>query len=136
MGAQIIAIVLGIILIIFGSNEQKKRKGKLNSGKYKEIIATVTSYIEKKSMDTDSDGFSYETTIYYPIYEYSVDGKTYNYEGRTGSSHREKLGKTMILLYNTENPSDCFSPKDKFGIFVLLLGIFLLGLGVVSMFLK
>lgn len=123
-------------MTIFGVSEQKKRKEKLNSGKFKEITATVTSFIEKRSMETDSEGFSYESISYYPIYEYTVDGKEYSYEGKVGSSSKGRLGKTMTLLYNTEDPSDCISPKDKSGIFILILGIFLVGFGVVSMFLK
>ena len=125
MAGKILVVGLGLFLCYFGFKGQKERTSKLQSGDFKEIMAKVTDFDERIEHDTDEDGRTTSSRVYYPIYEYTVDGVSYYYTGKVGSSFKKGRGKTSKLLYNTKDPNDCISPKDKSNILIIILGIFL-----------
>lgn len=47
--------------------------------------------------------------LYYPVYEYEVDGIIYHYRSEFGSlsSFRYRIGRATPLRYNPAHPEDC-----------------------------
>lgn len=94
----IAAVVLGIVVIVFGVN-------KLNSKKlYDASVTGVISGIEREWSGTDADGFDeYDYTVYV---NYEVDGKKYeNVEFPTYDSSMQK-GDEIEILYQSDNPQN------------------------------
>lgn len=133
MIGKIFVIVLGAVLLFFGIRGQKKRSAQLKSGDFKEITGTVIDFKEELSTDTDENGFTTTSRVYYPIYEYTVDNQKYTYTGKVGTSFKRGLGKQATLLYNTKDPKECISPKDKTNILTIVLGIALILIGIYTL---
>lgn len=63
-----------------------------------------------------------------PVWEYTVKGKTYEFEGAATSSGKYEIGDKEILYYNPDDPND-----SKSGTFINLwfLSVFLSGFGFI-----
>jgi hypothetical protein len=91
------AITVAVILV---------RKGQRIMGKGKHAIATIVD----NRLDRDSDG-----DVYYPIISFTTDkNQTVTKELDWGISPPRKVGKTMGVAYDPENPNDLITyPRLK-----------------------
>lgn len=85
------------------------------------------------SVDSDGD------TVYAPVYEYQVDGRSYRYKSKVslGGFVVPDLGDTRTLLYNPDNPADARVNNTLLllvlpGLLVLIATLALLALVVTS----
>ena len=89
-------VVLGIVLIIMHFNNKAK------------LTAEVTAKVIRvdSELEYDTDGF--ETRYYTPIIEYTADNKTYEnrLSTRTTNSVEYKIGDSIVINYNPENPNE------------------------------
>ena len=80
------------------------------------LDSTVLSeHVEVKSYINDEG-----TTMYSPVYYYSVNGKNYTC-GSNSSSSSNPGTKNRNVYYNSKNPSDCMTEYSKSGSFIMLL---------------
>ena len=90
------------------------------------ITAVVVDY-EKR----ESHGKNHYTT-YAEVVEYSLDGATYYAANTVSSTSPKKLGESVKIAINPENPSDCiFVGSERFvSIFLFVFGAAILTFGV------
>jgi hypothetical protein len=87
-----------------------------------QVPAKVTKLVE--SVSRDSNGKT--SRVYYPVFIYEVDGKTYEEQSNSGSNPPSyRVGESTQLTIDPENPSE-FLPEDFFSRWggSLILGIF------------
>lgn len=98
-----------------------------------ETIGTVISVAAHKSRE-GHDPYR-EVTYYYPVFEYIVDGETYEVKPRIGDSQNKYfIGETEPVHYNPTNPKEAtvLEKEDfKFGRSMVIFMIFFVGLWIV-----
>ena len=55
--------------------------------------------------------------IYLPTYEYTVDGRTYQYKSRVSVSSKRDVGRSVTGYYNPENPERITEEKPRRNLF-------------------
>ena len=115
----IIAVILGIVVIVFGTLSLGKHKT------YKPVAATIESIsVDYGVGEDDSD-------TYHVWVKYTVDGKEFHSElGEMQNGYHE--GKEITVLYNPEKPEEVISESKTgpiigivVGSLVTLVGLFL-----------
>ena len=104
------AVVLGIIVIVFGVNKLKTKN------LYDMSATAVITGIEREWTGTDGDGF--DTYEYHVYVEYEIDGEKYKdvqYPGYDGSM---KVGDELEILYQSADPTQ-ISEKNITGSAIL-----------------
>ena len=90
-------------------------------------------------VETDTDGF--DTRWYYPVVEYTVDGKKYetrlaNSDSTNSTEYKE--GQEVLVQYNPDKPEELSKKGDKGGliggIFFIVFGIIAIGASIVGKF--
>ena len=74
----------------------------LTSGYTEEVSALITDCTAH-----DDDG----TTMYSAVYEFEYDGKTYTVTSSTSTSWEPKIGDTVELKINPDDPNKTYEPK-------------------------
>ena len=113
MAIALIAIIAGVYLTFFQSRG------------YEKTTATITSITELPK-DFEDEKTEYDVTV-----EYTVDGQKYE-EKLNYFSPSFKVGKTINVRYNPENPSEVHGGSG-FGLYVLIAGIVIMALAIGSM---
>lgn len=123
-----IFVLIGMIFWIIGyvmKGNQERKVIRCTSSCEGEIIAL--------KRDHDSSAF-------YPVYKYQVNGETMIKRSHYGSSHLPyQIHDTLTIMYNPENIKDSYILEDQlpqrihrifmgFGIFFLVLGV---GIGII-----
>ena len=73
------------------------------------------------------------STLYAPVYEYEVDGKTYTCAGNTYTDNYPVIGDTHTIHYNPENPEESYESFIS-GYFLLEIIMLVIGIGFTSTF--
>lgn len=139
----IIGILFGLIVLLFsiyGKKSYLEKKSK--------CIATTEGTIirfEKRRYINNSENHTYET-IYYPVYEYIVNGKKYEVMGRYGKGVYYKetieekvyslMGQKKDIFYNPTNYCESYvSGEDLNSSYKIakILGIILLVIGIFNL---
>lgn len=98
-GCLKVAVLVVVVPIVFGL-------GLLFASNLNRVLGhdTAEGTIVDLVFSTDSDG----DAAYTPVYEYTVDGQTYRYQGAISFSGVivPSLGDTKTILYNPDNPAD------------------------------
>lgn len=118
--AGIVCVVIGIIILASYFKAQKTQTSE----------ATATIIRIDSELETDSDGF--ETRYYYPVVEYTVNGKKYETrlpDSGTTNSTTYKEGQTVSIKYNPDNPNELSKKDSKGG---LIGGIFFIAFGIIA----
>ena len=79
----------------------------------------------------DDDGHKHKKIFYFPIYEFEVNGKKYKIKDTTGYDGQEnlKIGKSVEIKYNPENPEECYKEGDAFSkVWVVFLIVGIIGI--------
>lgn len=118
--AGIAAMVIGVFVLLSHFNAQKTQVAE----------ATATVIRIDSEVQTDTDGL--DNRMYYPVVEYTIDGKTYESRlDNTGTSNSAefKEGQEIAIQYNPDNPEELSKKGDKGG---LVGGIIFIALGLVA----
>ena len=106
---------IGTGLLVYNEN---KAKG------FVRVDAVVVGY--KQKYDYDDDQTMYSETV-----EYVVNGQKYTKQNPVWSSSPKRIGKTIEVAYNPDNPSQCEFVKSQ-NIFSLVLFI-MSGIGAIGL---
>jgi len=91
---HLIFLLIGIGMLVFGTQELNKRKAYLETAP-----SIMGKIIDKKS--SYSDG----STTYFPMVTYTVDSKSYTFKHNMGSSHPSwSVGDDVKVYYTYDNP--------------------------------
>ena len=105
----IIAVILGVVLIVFGSLTLGKHKT------YQPVQATIESISVDYGVGED------DTDTYHVWVKYTVDGKEYHSElGEMQNGYHE--GKEISVLYNPEKPEEIISQSKTGPIIAIVIG--------------
>ena len=127
IGMGIVFILVGVIMsfIIFPEYSKYLEKRKT----YIETVGIVVDYDEMKR-EYDDEGNEKIEYLYAPIVEYEVDGVKYTTTYSEYSSNPQKLGSTMKLRYNENNPADVIFDNPSNYILFIILSILFIVFGV------
>ena len=117
---SIVCVGMGIFILVSYVHAQKTQTAQ----------TTATIIRVDSEMETDSDGFN--TRMYYPVVEYTVNGQDYEKrlpDSGTSDSTTYKEGQTVEIKYNPDKPEELSKQGAKGG---LIGGIFFIGFGVIS----
>ena len=116
----IACVIIGIFIMVSHFNAQKTQT--------EEITAKIIRIDSEVEMDTDG----FDTRWYYPVVEYTVDGKKYETRlansGSTNSTEY-KEGQEVLVQYNPDKPEEISKKDDKGG---LIGGIFFIAFGIIA----
>ena len=116
-----VVLAIGVTLLINATVHTVEVSRKL--AQYTHIQATVTEHVINPSHGSQS-GSTVASVV-----EFEVDGVTYRIKNRVASSsNSDKVGSTIEIAYNPDDPNDCLFVESEKTWFVLLLafsGIFL-----------
>ena len=107
--------IIGMYLTFFSSNTSKY------DGKTKAYKIDI-----QETKDSDN------TTVYYPVYYFKVDGKRYSCTTKSGSSFAPKMEKN-IVYYDSKNPEKCLTQYEETS--SRMGGIICLGVSLLILFL-
>ncbi|MBP3737144.1 MAG: DUF3592 domain-containing protein [Lachnospiraceae bacterium] len=108
---SIVCIALGIYLNFFYSRG---------------FVKTTATIVSLEEVEDPADNERRE----FPVVEYTVDGKTYT-ERLDESGPNDKIGKTVKVLYDPENPGVVHSGSGL-SVYVLVLGVAMLAFVIIS----
>lgn len=154
---MIVFIVMGVIFAVIGviimltTHGKKVRCTSVTNAKVVDIVKSVTkdyssrrNYARKgvtisignENFSNNSHLHTYNTTTFYPLFEYTVNGVKYVRKSSMGSSSpRYGIGEEIEIHYNASNPNEFYTGKGNasmmigmiFTIFgILLIAIYLL----------
>lgn len=139
----ILMLLAGILLIFLGVRSRKNAyqsyqdDRKRYTGTTTMTITNVEKQVTERWEDREdgSREIAYDTA-YLPTYEYTVDGKTYQYLSRQSTYGPKAVGKQVTGYYNPEQPEQITENKPRkpiFGGFLFFLpAAFLLVFGLYS----
>lgn len=123
----IVALGLGALMLWSGLKENTEKNQKRSH--YKTTIGTV---VEIKERETTSGKSRRNQSLYYPVYEYEVDGKTYRFDdsGMASNGHKA-IGSQEKIYYDPDNPNEVIVGKRNSssltdvagGCFCLMVGL-------------
>jgi hypothetical protein len=123
-------LLLGLVLIA-GSVFLYLRSRKLSKeGVHME--AEIIDVKMKEQTDTDSEGYSSTSKMYYPVYRYTYEGKEYVKESNIGVSNKRKYvkGNMINILFMPDTPEKAkvkgFFSQYLFSALLLVIGIMLI----------
>ena len=124
-------IVIIAVSIIFLIRQMQKSK---SSSSYT-VEAKITEIKEETSEEECENGSRYNILVYYPVYEYCVDGIEYCVKSSFGVSHRDfEIGDTEMIRYDPDDPRKIYTKRSEnsqyfvigilifVGIFAILIG--------------
>ena len=127
-------LIVGIIFIAVGCF-LFYRNGELKRNCTKEATATVIEV--KEQLNTDTDNIDY---YYYPILEFSVDGKEVQVKMDGSSTPTYSVNDKVEILYNPNNTKEFLVKGDKtgniFSIVFVCLGAIVSCIGIYSLIKK
>lgn len=92
MGAGILCIIIGIIIILLYGDYKKIPNAK-------KTVGNICAIEWDKEINSDSG------RMFYGHIQYFVDGKEYYIKTKDKSKYGYRKGKQIIVKYNSENPS-------------------------------
>jgi hypothetical protein len=127
----VICIALGVIFIFVGL-EDKRERLHLRNVCTSEVKGVLAYYDEQVSTSYDSETEETSTTVRaFPVFKYEVDDKTYEHKSIV-SGERFKVNTAFTIMYNPQNPKECWIPGDQMansGIGYIIFACLLFGMG-------
>jgi hypothetical protein len=126
-----VCIALGLIFVIVGLADKAERKHLRNV--CTQEVEGVLAYYDRQittSYDEETEVTS-TTERAFPVFKYEVDGKAYEYKSGV-YGERFKVNTMFTIMYNPQNPKECWIPGDKMGnsgIGFVIFACLLLGMG-------
>lgn len=132
---MIVFIVIGVIFAVIGviimltTHGKKVRCTSVTNAKVVDIIRNVTKdysshrnnvgngitiNIGNESFNNNSHLRAYNTTTFYPLLEYTIDGTKYVRKSNIGSSSpKYTIGEEIEIHYNASNPNEFYTGKGN-----------------------
>lgn len=116
-------LILGIVLVL--KNLKLSKNGI-------QMKAEIVEVLKKRESNTDSDGYTTKTDVYYPVFKYVYKGQEFKKESNFGVSNKNKykVGNMLNIIFMDDKPD---KPKVKsFGnmwtlpILIIFVGVLLL----------
>jgi|GEM_PF-1404471 len=134
----VVFVGLGVIFILMGNN-MKAKNNELKEKCTGEVQGIVAKFDVSGYVSDDSD-----ERLYYPIFEYEVNDKTYSKRSPTGQRQKRfETGEKITIMYNPANPDEYYVPSDEyalktagynigFGIFIIAVFVVLVVVNVIK----
>lgn len=128
-----IFLIEGIIFFAVGIISICSHYTKIHT--YKTTRGEIVDVVEREhtsSHRTASGHRSSRTsTVYSALYEYEVDGKTYQFCNNIYSSRYPTIGASATIYYNPKDPGDAYMKQSAvMGIIFSIIGVVLIGFGI------
>jgi len=105
MNIPLIIVCVIVLLILFEKVFTRiSDKSKCNNKTEGKLIGTEDSFMGNGGTAAESHYYA----IYYPIYEYIVDGIAYWAQLNKYSKNPSRFSKKVIVFYDPEDPEKCF----------------------------
>ena len=133
MDKNLIAILTGI-LCAGVSGVQLVRSYLGTEKRYAHTTDAKVVDLEKRvSSETRENGTPYTKVTYYPVFEYTIDGKTYRTRGPYGSNRTESfpVGSVQEVGYDPRKPEKIFTEQADNAGRTLLWAFFVSGLAII-----
>lgn len=136
--------ILGAVLVAWLGIRQRKgaREGYEDAVKrytgttMMKVVGIEESVDERWEHQEDGSDRLRRETFYLPTYEYTVDGKTYQYASRQSLSGKRDLGRQVVGYYDPQRPELITENKPRkpvFGGFLFFaFAVFLLVFGIMT----
>ena len=140
---MIVFIVIGVIFAVIGviimliTHGKKVRCTSVTNAKVLDIIKNITKdysshrnngkneksrNMENKSNNSNSHLHARNTTTFYPLLEYTIDGTKYVRKPSLGSSLPQyDIGEEIEIHYNASNPNEFYTGKGNVSMMVGML---------------
>lgn len=119
---------------------------------YKSVVGCIIEYLnEQDNMQTENMEFGeevidnkeenhfnplqYNNSIYAVEVEYVIKNKKYHLRTKPLDANNVEIGDTVVVKYNVKNPSKAYITNKFGGTSLLVVGAFLLVLGIIVSFL-
>jgi hypothetical protein len=102
----IMALIIRILLIVGGIGFIYLAFNNLYFGEmssWREVNATITG----------NDSHMQNPTLYTPNFSYQIDGETYTDTGTQASENKYKIGDTISILVNPEDPTNIYQRNSR-----------------------
>jgi hypothetical protein len=101
---QIFLLIAGLALLAFGVVLLLKNIKLSKNGITME--AEIIDVLKKKQQNTDTDGYSYTSDMYYPVFKYMYEGQEYTKESSLGVSNSRKYvkGGKLNIVFMADQP--------------------------------
>lgn len=128
-----IFLIEGIIFFAVGIISLCSHYTKMHT--YKTTRGEIIDVVEKeyRSSHRTAGGHSshHTSTVYASIYEYEIDGKTYQYCSNTYTSRYPTIGASATIYYNPKDPGDAYMKQSAvMGVIFSIIGVVLTGFGI------
>jgi hypothetical protein len=101
---NILILIIGLALLVGGivlltKNLKLSKKGI-------SMAAEIVEVIKKRETNTDSEGYTSTTDMYYPVYKYEYKGVKYENKSNVGVGNKRKykVGETLNIVFMDESP--------------------------------
>jgi hypothetical protein len=127
---NILLFLLGLVLIAGSVFLYLKSRKLSKEGVH--MDAEIVDVKMKKQTDTDSEGYTSTSKMYYPVYRYTYEGKEYIKESNVGVSNKRKYSKgdMIAILFMADSPEKAkvkgFFSQYLFSALLLVIGIMLI----------
>ena len=135
----VIVVVLGLGLIIAGVSSIKKMN-RLKLSCTAQTIGKVAD-IEKSLVEiTDEYGDVKKTNRYYPVFEYSANGRAISYKSPFAAEKSKfKAGQEIIVFYNPQDVEQHYVQEEKIGnkksgIIAVIFGVIFIAVAIWTFF--
>lgn len=93
-----------------------------------QVTGIVTDVVKEHSSHSNSNGHS-NSTYYYPVFDYCVNGEIYSQKSNIGNGNGSKYqaGQSIEIAYDPNEPNTYYIVEDKAFFVVYILG----GIGAV-----
>ena len=134
MGDQMILLLGSLGLIGLGIFFIVGRNGMNPPSDALRVKATIVGFRTETSSSNDEGRGTTETTSTYPVYEYEVNGKTYQTRGPVGitvfSKDKYRVGNTEYISVNRDHHNRIYTEggakgSANMGILLIIFGVFL-----------
>lgn len=131
----LVMIIVAVLLIWLGRYRRKKacENFEQDSQKYRGVTTMTVIRVDKVEDEVwedreDGNKVQMPVTYYCPTYEYTVDGKTYQYFSRQSTQGTRQVGSQIPGYYDPANPQDITEnrirkPALAGGIFFVLAAV-------------
>ncbi|MDE6743596.1 MAG: DUF3592 domain-containing protein [Lachnospiraceae bacterium] len=130
----VIFLSVGITFLAFGIISICIHYTKMHT--YKTTRGEIVDVVESEHTSTHRTSSGHRSrrtsTVYSPLYEYEVDGKTYKFCNNIYSSRYPTIGASATIYYNPKDPGDAYMKQSAvMGIIFSIIGVVLTGFGIV-----
>ena len=137
LGLGYVCTAFGLIFAIFwiAGVRENKQMLKICTGEVEGFVARIEQKAAQRTGSDEDSYYYYDVTEYAAVYQYEVNGVTYENTSQFSSSKPSFQVNTRVAIrYNPQKPQACFVPADPHnkGTVYVVFAFLLLAMGVAS----